>query len=180
MTDRSAPDWSSRTSPYSAAPSGDDTLSRSSGGSDRRKLQRSTSQRLIFGVCGGVAEYFHTDPNFVRIGVVVGTLFPPTSALVIVAYILLAVILPRDIEAEMSPMDQVQHNIKGMGDDLSRFFNSIRSAFGFGPKSEAPPTTLDSSFATEPTSTIKPGAPVPSVSNATDDSADRPEIKKAA
>jgi phage shock protein PspC (stress-responsive transcriptional regulator) len=148
--------------------------------SGRGKLQRSDRDRLIFGVCGGVARYFGTDPNFVRVGVVIGALFPPTSALVIVAYALLAAILPREDEAEMAPMDRVQHNVTGMRDDLMRFFDSTKSALGFSSKTQEPPTTLDSSFATDPTSTIRPDAPVPGVSNPTHHASDTPEIKKAA
>jgi phage shock protein C len=33
-----------------------------------KKLRRSTSQRMIAGVCGGLAEYFNIDPVIVRIG----------------------------------------------------------------------------------------------------------------
>lgn len=32
-----------------------------------KKLRRSTSQRMIAGVCGGLAEYFNIDPVIVRV-----------------------------------------------------------------------------------------------------------------
>lgn len=42
---------------------------------DARRLERSSTDRLIAGVAGGVAEYFRVDPSFVRIAFVVLSLF---------------------------------------------------------------------------------------------------------
>ncbi|EKD54477.1 MAG: stress-responsive transcriptional regulator [uncultured bacterium] len=33
-----------------------------------KRLYRSRQQRVLAGVCGGVAEYFNVDPTWVRIG----------------------------------------------------------------------------------------------------------------
>lgn len=41
----------------------------------QRRLERSSADRLIAGVAGGVAEYFRVDPSFVRIAFVVLSLF---------------------------------------------------------------------------------------------------------
>jgi phage shock protein PspC (stress-responsive transcriptional regulator) len=56
----------------SDAPPGPD---RSSPKLDPRRLERSSTDRLIAGVAGGVAEYFRVDPSFVRIAFVVLSLF---------------------------------------------------------------------------------------------------------
>lgn len=40
-----------------------------------RKLYRSRQNRVIFGVCGGLAEYFGIDPTIVRLIFVLGVLF---------------------------------------------------------------------------------------------------------
>lgn len=32
-----------------------------------KKLYRSTHDRMIFGVCGGLGEYFEVDPTFIRL-----------------------------------------------------------------------------------------------------------------
>jgi phage shock protein PspC (stress-responsive transcriptional regulator) len=40
----------------------------------RRRLNRSTKDRLVAGVAGGLAEYLDVDPVAVRIGFVVGSL----------------------------------------------------------------------------------------------------------
>jgi phage shock protein C len=40
-----------------------------------RKLYRSRQNRVIFGVCGGLAEYFGIDTTIVRLIFVLGVLF---------------------------------------------------------------------------------------------------------
>ncbi len=37
---------------------------------NEKRLTRSRKDRLIAGVCGGIADYFKLDPSLVRIGVV--------------------------------------------------------------------------------------------------------------
>lgn len=57
-----------------------------------RKLYRSTRNRLLCGVCGGLGEFFHIDPTIVRL---IWGLFALTGA-GIVFYILAAIIVPSD------------------------------------------------------------------------------------
>ncbi len=60
-----------------------------------KRLTRSRNERMIAGVCGGIAEYFDIDPTLVRIGYVllsiVSAAFPG-----VLLYFLLAVIMPQD------------------------------------------------------------------------------------
>ena len=59
----------------------------------QRRLRRSEDDRVIAGVCGGIAAYLGSDVTWVRIAWVIITLL--TSALpMIVIYILLAAVLP--------------------------------------------------------------------------------------
>jgi len=48
---------------------------------------------MIDGVCAGIAEYFNVDPTLVRLGAVVLTCIGGGG---ILAYIICAVIIPRD------------------------------------------------------------------------------------
>ncbi len=71
-----------------------------------KKLYRSKDDKFIFGVLGGIAEYFETDPVIVRVGFVVLSvichIFP-----MIVAYIILAIIMPahpKVPQIEVTPM----------------------------------------------------------------------------
>lgn len=60
-----------------------------------KKLKRSIANRMIAGVCGGIAEYFDLDPTLVRVAYVVLSLltggFPG-----IFVYIVLWVIVPEE------------------------------------------------------------------------------------
>ncbi len=39
-----------------------------------KQLTRYNSDKIVTGVCGGVASYFNINPTWVRLGVVAGTL----------------------------------------------------------------------------------------------------------
>lgn len=60
-----------------------------------KKLYRSRTHRMISGVCGGIAEYFHVDPTVVRLGYVLlsvlSAVFPG-----ILVYILAMLIMPKE------------------------------------------------------------------------------------
>lgn len=59
-----------------------------------RRMVKS-SKRKIFGVAGGVADYFNLDPTLVRVGfVVLCFLSPPVG---FVAYIALALLMPSPV-----------------------------------------------------------------------------------
>jgi len=60
--------------------------------SDHRQLQRSTSNRMIAGICSGIGEYANMDPTIVRLLAVL--LFFLTGPGMIVAYIIMALIIP--------------------------------------------------------------------------------------
>jgi phage shock protein PspC (stress-responsive transcriptional regulator) len=58
-----------------------------------KKLYKSSSDRVLFGVCGGIAEYFEIDAVIVRLLVVIFTL---TAAAGLIFYIIAAIIMKRD------------------------------------------------------------------------------------
>ena len=57
-----------------------------------KKLFRSSKDRVIGGVCAGVAEYFGLDVKLVRIAWLVAALFAGVGALL---YLILFLILPK-------------------------------------------------------------------------------------
>lgn len=57
------------------------------------RLMRSSRNRLIGGVCGGIAEYFNVDPTLVRIIAVILALLPGPAVL---AYLIAWIIIPLD------------------------------------------------------------------------------------
>lgn len=59
-----------------------------------KRLTRDEDNRIIAGVCSGLAKYLNTDPSLVRLGTVV--LFFVTGGGILLAYIALAVIVPSE------------------------------------------------------------------------------------
>jgi phage shock protein C len=58
-----------------------------------KKLYRSTEQRMIAGVCGGIAEYFGLDPTLVRVLYALGS-FVSAAFPGVFVYLLLWIIIP--------------------------------------------------------------------------------------
>ena len=59
-----------------------------------KRLTRSNENKMIAGVCAGIAEYFNVDPTLVRIAYVLVccfTVFLPS----VIAYLALCVIMPQ-------------------------------------------------------------------------------------
>lgn len=57
-----------------------------------KRLYKSNQNKMIDGVCGGIAEYFGIDPTVVRL---VWALFSLMGGSGILAYIIAAIIIPR-------------------------------------------------------------------------------------
>ncbi|MEK7113557.1 MAG: PspC domain-containing protein [Patescibacteria group bacterium] len=62
-----------------------------------KKLYRSDDNKVIFGVIGGLGEYFDVDPVLLRVGYVLLCIF---TAVVpgILAYLLMALVVPKKPE----------------------------------------------------------------------------------
>ena len=58
-----------------------------------KKLRRSTSDKVVAGVCGGIGAYLGVDPVVVRIGLVLFTLFGGAGVL---AYLVCWICMPVD------------------------------------------------------------------------------------
>jgi phage shock protein C len=59
-----------------------------------KRLRRSSTDKKIAGVCGGLAEYFEVDPTIVRLVVVAVALFTAVIPM-LVGYLLSWMIIPR-------------------------------------------------------------------------------------
>ena len=58
-----------------------------------RRLTKSITDNILFGVCGGIAEYFGWDSTLVRVIFIVATIFSFSSFALL--YLILAVIMPK-------------------------------------------------------------------------------------
>lgn len=59
-----------------------------------KKLYRSKKDRIILGVCGGIAEYFEVDSTIVRI--ITALLLLSGASSIVIIYLLLGVIIPEN------------------------------------------------------------------------------------
>ncbi|WP_291584732.1 PspC domain-containing protein [Bacteroides sp.] len=62
--------------------------------SNERKLTRSRSDRMLAGVCGGLARFFELDASLVRIAYAILTIF--TAFAGVPVYILMWIIIPEE------------------------------------------------------------------------------------
>ena len=74
-----------------------------------KKLYRSVTDKMLGGVCGGLAEYFDIDPVIVRLIFVLAVIFGGSG---ILAYIILWIIIPQK-PYFITPFNQTQANPSG-------------------------------------------------------------------
>lgn len=68
-----------------------------------RRLFRSSSERKIAGVCGGLAEYFGADPTLVRLVVAILAIYPGAIVLGLLAYAIAWIIIPSAPAVPLQP-----------------------------------------------------------------------------
>ncbi|MDK2983425.1 MAG: phage shock protein [Thermococcaceae archaeon] len=69
-----------------------------------KKLYRSRKNRIVFGVCGGLAEYFDVDPTIVRIIFII--LLLASFGTAVLLYLLLALVMPLEPEEGGEPVGE--------------------------------------------------------------------------
>jgi phage shock protein C len=75
---------------------------------DAPRLTRSEDDRLIAGVCGGLAAHYGIDATIVRLGFVLLSLFGASG---IMLYLVLWLIVPRGSSVGLPPRDAVRDSV---------------------------------------------------------------------
>ena len=89
------------------------------------KLYRNPNRGMLFGVCAGIADYFGFDVTVTRVLVIIGALF--SFPLLFVAYLLLALLLPRKpFSGGDDRVDPVQRQVRSDPHDT---LGSVRHRF---------------------------------------------------
>ena len=60
----------------------------------KKRLYKSSTDKKVCGVCGGIANYFDVDPTVIRLIWVIFTLVGGSG---LIAYIIAAIIMPDDM-----------------------------------------------------------------------------------
>ncbi|MBI2955631.1 MAG: PspC domain-containing protein [Chloroflexi bacterium] len=77
-----------------------------------RKLQRGRTDKMIFGVCGGLANYFDVDPVIVRLAFVALAFL---NGIGILAYIVLALVMPEETVQTRRPTALAEQDLRETG-----------------------------------------------------------------
>ena len=83
--------------------------------STKKRFARSRTERMIGGVCGGIAEYFDLDPTLVRLGFALLVLVGAGSP--ILFYLILWVIMPPDKGGEVDRIGELEIESAAMPED---------------------------------------------------------------
>lgn len=113
-----------------------------------RPTLRRGKDRILGGVCSGLAEYFDVDPIFVRIAFVILAVLPPAPGVLI--YLVLWVIMPAP--EGMPASAGLGSRIRAMGDDMRGLGQNLRHEFS----SSSAATHDPSGPATSPAATVPP------------------------
>lgn len=89
-----------------------------------RRMYRNPDQRIIGGVCSGLAAYFALDPVIMRIIFIILAFFGGLGVLI---YVILYIVLPEArTTAQKIEMRGKQVNIENIKDTVKREFNNVR------------------------------------------------------
>ncbi len=80
------------------------------------RLMRSTDERMIAGVCGGLAQYLGVDPVLVRLAFL---LLIPAGGIGAPLYIILTIVMPSEEDVELSQAEIVGKNINELGETVT-------------------------------------------------------------
>ena len=98
-----------------------------------KRLYRSRSERIIWGVCGGLAKYFDIDPTIIRI---IFVLLAVAKVVGILAYIILAIVVPSEGSKASEPRETIKENVDEIKETAGELGSEIRSTFAGGDTSE--------------------------------------------
>ena len=90
-----------------------------------KRLYRSKTDRMLFGVCGGLGKYLGIDPTIIRVIFVLLAF----TGFGILAYIVLAVIAPLEETQKTTPQGIVEENAAEIKETATKLGNEIHDTF---------------------------------------------------
>ena len=101
----------------------------------QNKLYRSDKDRILFGVCGGLAKYFGMDSSLMRIIVILLAIV--TGGVGVLIYLAMAFIVPLEGSTKTTPKEIVLENVEeakttaqGLGKEIKEAFSQEKSESG--------------------------------------------------
>ncbi len=90
------------------------------------RITKSKTDRIIDGVCGGIAEYFGIDSTIVRL-IFVALLF--INGIGLFLYIILAIIMPKAEKLDQSPKETIRENVQEISEKVKEAGEGLGTAF---------------------------------------------------
>jgi len=102
-----------------------------------KRLYRSRSDRVIWGVCGGLARHFNIDPTIVRI---IAVLLVFANGTGVLAYIILTIVVPLESSTSTTTKEVIEENVEEMKGTADQIGHEIRSTFTGQAKTPGEPS----------------------------------------
>lgn len=99
----------------------------------QKKLYRSETDKILGGVCGGLAEYFGIDSAIVRLVFVLILVYGGSGLFV---YIILWIVLPTQSTTYTSSDDVISENSKEIKETISKTAKGVKSSVKTDTKSK--------------------------------------------
>lgn len=112
------------------------------------------TDRILGGVCSGLAEGFHIDALWVRLGFVLLAFLQGVGLLI---YIVLWVVMPERVAGQ----DRTRSGMDSMSADLRRIGHELRTQFGSTPKTQPAPEAGQATTPSAAASTFTPAPTAP-------------------
>ncbi len=96
------------------------------------KLYRSRTDRVIWGVCGGLAKYLDMDPTIVRIAMV---LLVFANGIGLVAYLIMAILIPLEGSKAAELRERVRENVEEIKETATKLGQELHE--GLAEKEES-------------------------------------------
>jgi len=81
---------------------------------------------MIWGVCGGLAQYFNIDPTIIRL---IFILAIPLGGIGIIAYIILSLVVPLENTQTTEPKDTIKENVQEIKETAEAIGKDLQSTF---------------------------------------------------
>jgi len=98
-----------------------------------KRLYRSQSDRMIWGVCGGLAKYFDMDPVIIRI---IFVLLVFANGLGIPIYIIMTIVVPLEGSKTTESKETIKENIEEIKKSARELGHEVSSTFAKEDKPE--------------------------------------------
>ena len=108
-----------------------------------RRIKRSSTNRMIAGVCGGLAHYLNVDATLVRVAFAAGLLF--TGGNLFWIYLILWVAIPTESSTAQTFSQQVSQNLSEIQQTATETIEQVSDKVAQFTNSQQPQTSTTSS-----------------------------------